>query len=165
METAIELPDVVEIHLSDYAKRRLRELAVFAGSFADYLENKLLDHVFNATTFTSPATLYFGLWTSALSDASTGSTAGEVSGGSYARVAVTANTTNFPAASGGAIANGTAITFPQATAGWGTVTYFGILSAASAGNLLGWADLTTSKTISTGDTAQFAIGDVAITLD
>lgn len=132
-----------------------------AGSFSDYLEDALLDHVLNATAFTSPTTLYVALYTAAPSDSGGGT---EVTGGSYARVSVTANTTNFPAASGGAAANGTAITFPTATADWGTVVAFGILDASSGGNLLLWADLTANKTVSNGDTASFAVGDLDVTL-
>ena len=137
-----------------------------AGSFSDFLELEVLDHVFGAAAYTAPVTIYVGLWTSALTDASTGATAGEVSGGSYARVAVTNNATNFPAASAGAKSNGTAVTFPTATASWGTVTYVGLLDSVTlgAGNLLAWADLTTSKTISSGDTASFAAGDIDFTL-
>lgn len=132
-----------------------------AGSFSDYLENKLLDHTLNATAFTSPTTLYVALYTVAPSDSGGGT---EVSGGSYARVSVTANTTNFPAASGGAVANGTVVTFPTATANWGTVVAFGILDASSGGNLLVWADLAANKAVDDGDTASFAVGDLDITL-
>ena len=135
------------------------------GSFSDYLELEILDHILGGADYARPATVYIGLWTSALSDASTGSSAGEVSGGAYARVSVTNNNTNWPAASSGAKANGTAITFTQATAGWGTVTHFAILDASTAGNILGWGALTASKTIENGDTASFAIGDLDVTLD
>jgi hypothetical protein len=135
------------------------------GSKSDYLENALLDHVLGGGDFTRPATVYVGLWTAALDDTSDGSTAGEVSGGSYARVALTNNATNWPAAAAGAKSNGVAITFPQATADWGTVTYFAILDAATAGNILYWGALTASKTIQNGDTASFAVGDLDITED
>ena len=135
------------------------------GSFSDDLEDKVLDHVFGGSDYSRLATVHVGLWTSALSDSDGGSAAGEVSGGSYARVAVTNNATNWPAASGGAKANGTVITFPTATGSWGTVTYFAILSAATAGDILGWAILTQSKAIGSGDTASFAVGDLDITLD
>ena len=42
---------------------------------------------------------------------------------------------------------------------------FGIFDAATAGNLLYWADLTVSKTVGSGDTAEFAVGDIDITED
>lgn len=132
------------------------------GSFSDFLELELLDHVFGNAAYTAPGTLHIALFTATPSDTGGGT---EVTGGSYARVAVTNNSTNFPAASGGAKSNGTAVTFPTATASWGTVVAFGIFDAGSGGNLLAWATLTTSKTISSGDTASFPIGDIDITLD
>jgi hypothetical protein len=132
------------------------------AGFADYLEDELLDHVFGAAAYSAPATLYVALFTAAPNDAGGGT---EVTGGSYDRADVTNNATNFPAASGGAKANGTAIAFPTATAAWGTVTHFGIFDANTSGNLLAWGPLSASKTIDDGDTAQFAIGDLDITLD
>ena len=137
------------------------------GSFSDYLEKELLDHILGNAAYSAPATVYIGLWTSTLTDASTGSTGTEVSGGSYARKSVTNNSTNWPAASGTTAtkSNGTAITFVTATASWGTVTHFAILDAATTGQILGWGQLTASKTIASGDTASFAIGDLDVTLD
>ena len=134
------------------------------GSFSNFLEDEVLDHVFGKAAYTAPTTLYVGLWTTTLSDASTGATSGEPTGGSYARKSVANNLTNWPASSGGAKANGTAITFVTATGPWGTVTHFAILDAATNGNILGWAQLTASKVIGNGDTASFAIGDLDITL-
>jgi len=133
-----------------------------AGSKSDFLENELLDHVLGNAAYAAPATVYVGLYTAAPTDAGGGT---EVTGGSYARVAVTNNATNWPAAAAGAKANGTAVTFPTATASWGTVVAFGIFDAATAGNLLYWADLTVSKTVGSGDTAEFAVGDIDITED
>lgn len=129
-------------------------------SWSDYMENKILDHVYGNTAFSAPATVYYALFTAAPSDAGGGT---EVSGGSYARKAVTNNTTNFPNASGGSKSNGTAITFVTATASWGVVTHFGIFDASTAGNLLNWAALTASKTIDNGDTAEFAVGAFTVT--
>ena len=133
-----------------------------AGSFSNFLENKLLDEIFGGVTYTFPASIYIGLATAVASD---GSTFTEISGNGYARVTVTRNQTNFPAASGGAVSNGTAITFPQATGSWGTAVAVGVFDQSTSGNLLAWADLTTSKTIASGDTASFAIGDLDVTLD
>ena len=133
-----------------------------AGSFSNFLELELLDHVFGAAAYTAPVTLYVALFTVAPSDSGGGT---EVAGGSYARAPVTNNATNFPAAAAGAKSNGTAITFVTATANWGTVVAFGIFDAASAGNLLAWADLTVNKPINNGDIGEFAVNDLDITLD
>lgn len=133
-----------------------------ASGKSNYLELKLLDHVLGNTAYTAPGTVYVALFTTTPSGSGGGT---EVSGGSYARVTVTNNTTNWPNASGGSPgvkSNGTAITFPTATADWGTVTGFAIFDAASSGNMLYWGDVTTSKHINNGDTAKFAIGDIVI---
>lgn len=127
------------------------------GALSDYLENKLLDHVLRNVAYTSPTTIYVALFTSAPSDAGGGT---EVSGGGYARQAVT-----FSAASGGATSNSADVTFPTATANWGTITHIGLFDASTGGNLLLWGALTTSKTISTGDVLKIPAGDLDITLD
>ena len=106
------------------------------SGLSDYFEDAVLAHLFGSVALTVPATYYIGLWTTTLSDSSTGSTAGEPSGGAYARVAVTNNTSNWDTVSGGATANTNLIAFPMATASWGTVTYVGICDASSAGNLI-----------------------------
>lgn len=127
------------------------------SAFSDYLEAALLNHVFRNTPMTSPTTVYLALYTAAPTDAGGGT---EVSGGAYARQAIT-----FGAPSGGAIQNSATVTFPTATANWGTVTHFGIFDAVSAGNLLDWDALTTSKAVDTDDTAEFAVGDITVSLD
>lgn len=133
-----------------------------AGSKSDYLENELLDHVLGGGDYSRPATVYIALFTAAPTDAGGGT---EVTGGSYARKAVTNNATNWPAASGGAKSNGTAIEFVTATADWGTVVAFAIFDAATDGNMLYWGDLTASKSVDSGDTARFAAGELDVTED
>lgn len=137
------------------------------GSFSDYLEKKLLDHVLGGVAYTPPATVYVGLATEAITDATTGTTVAEPTGGAYARVAVTNNATNWPAASGTTATkkNGTEIAFPEATAGWGTVTYFFIADAATGGNILMWGSLSASKTIDSGDLPRFNPDSLTVTLD
>lgn len=125
-----------------------------------YLAKKVLDHLWGKTTFTAPATTYFALFTVMPTPTGGGT---EVSGGSYARVAVTNNTTNWPNATGSGPAsksNGTAITFPTPSADWGTVVGVGELDASTAGNLLRAGQLTTQQVIHNGDAApSFAIGE------
>ena len=132
------------------------------AAFSDYLEAAILNHVFrNTAIFTPPANVYLALFTAAPS-ASGGGT--EVSGGSYARKAVsTTSQWNAPGA-GGLTDNINAQVFATPTASWGTVTHFGIFDAASAGNLLFHGALTASKVINSGDTVQFPAGDLDITL-
>ena len=88
------------------------------AEFSNYLENALINAVLRATTYTSPATVYVSLWTSDPTDAGSGT---EVSGGSYARTSVT-----FGAPSDGVTTNNADVTFPTATASWGTVGWIEI---------------------------------------
>lgn len=139
-----------------------REWIVYASGKSQDWITKVLNGVFShSASVTFPATLYFGLWRSALSASSTGSTAGEVTTtpgstgyAAYARVAVTANTTNFStSASGSSISNLTNITWGADASGTPTIISVGIFDASSAGNLLYWGDLT-SVTLAAGDTPQ-----------
>ena len=125
-------------------------------SFSDYLETKVLDHVFGGTAYTAPATLYVALFTAAPSDSGGGT---EVSGGAYARQTIAFTT------SGDTTSNTAAVEFPTATANYGLVTHVGIYDASTAGNLMAWAALTSSKTIETGDVFRIPAGDLDITLN
>lgn len=132
------------------------------GSFSDYLELKILDHVFGASSYSAPATMYFALSTA--DPGETGSTIAEPSGNNYARASFTNNKTNWGDAAAGAITNDVAVTFNTASGSWGTITHFAVFDASTSGNMLIYGTLTTSKSITTGDTPKFNIGDVDITL-
>jgi len=133
------------------------------GSFSDFLEVELLDHVFMKGAYTPPTNIHVALCTADPTDAGTGSTITEPSGGSYGRVSTAG--ADWDAAAAGATANATAIEFTQATGNWGTITHFALVDAASAGNMLGHGALSTPKAIDSGDTAKFAIGELDVTLD
>jgi hypothetical protein len=127
------------------------------AELSDYLENKLLDHVLRNVSYTSPTTVYVGLFTADPTDAGTGT---EVSGGSYARQIVSVTT-----ATGGIVTSSADITFPQATASWGTISHIGLLDALSSGNLLMHTALTTSRAIETGDVLKISTGSLTASLD
>lgn len=142
------------------------------SQMSDYLENKLVDHIFRNRAYTVPAAIYVALFTAAPSDSGGGT---EVSGGSYVRVLVgpsdsawrsTQGTTTAVASSGtgGVTDNGSAIVFPAPTANWGTITHFGIFDASTAGNLLIWGTVTPNKTVNNGDAApQYNANSLIIT--
>jgi len=124
---------------------------------SDFLELKILEHTLGITSYTAPTTTYLALFTSDPTDAGTGT---EVSGGSYARQSISWNT---PAR--GATPNSADVTFPQATANYGTVTHIGIYDASSAGNLLYHGALSASKSVETNDTFIVEAGDLSVSLD
>lgn len=120
--------------------------------------NEILDYLFGSG---SPATLYIGLYTSAPNPDGTGGT--EVTGGSYARKAVTNNATEWPAASGAVKSNANPITFVTASANWGTVEAVGVFEASSGGTPDYFGDLDTARTINNGDSFSFATDQFVIT--
>lgn len=136
-------------------------------SFTNYLEEKLLKHVLTNTAYTAPATVYVGLFTAAPGETGGGT---EVSGGAYARQSAAFTVT---AGNPTEAVTSAALEFPAASASWGTVTYAGVFDAASAGNLLCFAELTDPatfttalpKTITTGDVLRINAGNLKVRLD
>ena len=123
---------------------------------SNFLENALINATLRNTTYTSVATVYVSLWTSDPTDAGSGT---EVSGGSYARTSVT-----FASPSNGVTTNNADVTFPTATASWGTVGWIGINDAATSGNLLYHTALDTAKAIDSGDIFKIASSNLSVTL-
>ena len=126
------------------------------AEMSNFLEDALINATLRNTTYTSVATVYVSLWTSDPTDAGSGT---EVSGGSYARTAVT-----FGAPSNGVTTNSADVTFPTATGTWGTVGWIGINDALSSGNLLYHTALDASKSISSGDIFKITTGNLSVTL-
>lgn len=133
------------------------------ATFSDFLEDELLDHVFGGSAYSAPANLFFALSTADPLDDASG--LAEPGVGGYARVSVTNNLTEFPAASGGTKSNANDIVFPTATASFGTISHMAIFDALVGGNMLAHAPLAVAKLIGIGDTFRFPAGDVDISLD
>ncbi|MDR3541070.1 MAG: hypothetical protein P4L69_08940 [Desulfosporosinus sp.] len=133
--------------------------------FTYYVDNGLIGLLFNNTAFSALATVYLAVSTTTPSQ-----TKGSVPywnftepvGNGYARVAVTANATDFPTPTVGSTNNAVSVAFPQATGPQGTVTYFGWFDAATNGNLIGYGALNTSQTIVSGNVLTFAIGQLTM---
>lgn len=130
------------------------------ANMSNYLESAIGDHILRASTFSKPSAVYVALFTVSPGDGNSGT---EVSGGSYARVAVSQLNLQWNV-SNGVYTNNNDITFPAATADWGTVTDFGIYDAITGGNLMIWGTLSSSKSINSGDPApKFSAGTLSIT--
>jgi hypothetical protein len=127
-------------------------------SFSNFLETEILDHVFAGAAYTAPTTLYLALFTAAPGETG-GGTEVTTSGTAYARETVAFTTT------GNTTSNTASVEYSTATATFGTVTHVGVFDAATAGNLMAYAALSSSKTIDTGDVFRVPTGDLDITLD
>lgn len=144
------------------------------AAMTDYLENKIIDQIFRGQAYTFPGTLYVALFTANPTDSAAGT---EVTGGSYARVAVVGSLANWAgtqaaastvasSGTGGTTSNNGTITFPAPTANWGVITGIAICDALTAGNELFFGALTTSKTVNNGDAApSFAAAALSLQID
>ena len=129
------------------------------GSITNYLEDELLDHVFNAA-WTAPTTIYLALATADPTDAATGASMNEVANsGAYARTAITVG-----AASSRRVTQDADVTFAEATGSWGTVTHWAITNSAThgAGDVLAHGAFTASKAVVSGNTAKVASGEIYV---
>lgn len=126
-------------------------------SFSDTFETHVLNYVFTATSVTRPTAWYLALFTSNPADDASG-TEVSTSGTAYARQSAAFTV------SGDTASNSAAIEFPTATASFGTVSHVAVFDAASSGNLIAYAALTSSKAIDTGDVFRVPAGDLDITL-
>jgi hypothetical protein len=107
---------------------------------------------------TRPTAWYVALYTAAPDDTGGGT---EVSGSGYSRQSVTFGAASSP---GGTTSNTGAVTFTASGGSWGTVSHIGIFDNVSGGNLLWHGSMTASKTVADGDTLEFSIGNIDLTL-
>lgn len=154
------------------------------AAMSDFLENKIIDFLFrgqalgvtgaSAAAGTGPTSVFVALYTANPTDATAGT---EVTGGAYARVSITSSLANWAgtqaaastvASSGatGTTSNNASITFPAPTANWGVITGFALMDALTAGNMLFFGALTTSKTVNNGDAAPtFSAAALSLQID
>ena len=126
------------------------------SAMSNYLENAVLNYVLRDTADWAPTAVYLSLHTADPAEDGSGA---EVSGGSYARQAITFNAAH---ATNGTIDNSSDEEFTNMPAC--TVTHIGIWDHATAGNLLFYGAVSASKTVTSGDTISLAAGSLDITL-
>jgi hypothetical protein len=129
---------------------------------SDYLEQQIFNHIFRNDTFSKPGNVFIGLTKDVPLDDGTYT---EIDGTAYAR---------YAGASGDAIwgvhsdtaSNSVEFSFPTAGSNWGVVSGVVITDAQapSGGNVLLHGELTSPKTVETGDVFRFGVGDLDITI-
>lgn len=123
--------------------------------FSSYADNKLIDHLLGANTYTKPASKYVALY---VGDPAGSGTEISTSGSAYARQSAAFTIT------GGVATNTAALEWSAATSSWGTVNYIAIYDASTGGNMLVSSALTTAKTIAVGDVLRIPISNLSVTL-
>lgn len=121
-------------------------------------ENRILNHICRGTTFTPTLPLRLALYTTVPTETGGGT---EVSGGSYARQ----NITFGSASTNGSISNTSAITFPVATANWGTVRGAAILDSAASPIMIWYGSASSAKVVETNDQYVVPVGALVISAD
>lgn len=134
-------------------------VSVSAGYVSTYLSNTWLDFMFRNQAFTQPS-VNVTLTTATVSDTSTCSTITEPSGNNFARV----DFADWTASSGGALSNGSAITFPTPSGSWGTIVATATCDAGSGGNLLVYDNGVTDQAVGADDTVRFLTGSFDVSL-
>lgn len=122
-------------------------------SISNFLENRLLDLVFNGTAYAGQSTAYIKLHVG---------DPGE-DGSANAAVETTRKAVSFGSATGGTISNDALVEWTS-VAGTEDYTHFTLWDAAAAGNCL-WVGTITANPVTTGDTFRIAVGDLDLTLD
>lgn len=129
------------------------------SEIATYFENAIIN-LMRSTAFTEVAA-YVALFTTTATTAEleAGTLTNEVTDGAYAR-----QLAGLGAPTDGAASNSGDITFPQATADWGTIQFAALMDAVSAGNVLMYSELDQNKTVNNGDTFKINAGDLDVTI-
>jgi len=126
------------------------------SAITNYLANKLRDHTMMNTAYTSPATLYLGLFISPTTSAGGGT---EVSGGSYARQVIT-----FSDYGNDGYAEQDIDVVYTGMPGC-TVTHVGVFDALSGVNMLLHGALPTQRSVTAGTTLTLPDSTVRFLLD
>lgn len=117
------------------------------------IADDILDAFTNTAAWTSPTAFYVKLHIGDPGSAGTSNTAAES----------TRKSVTFGASSGGAISNSVAVTWTSVAA-TETYSHVSFWDHVTAGVFLGSDDLASTKAVTAGDNAEFAIGDLDITL-
>lgn len=139
-----------------------------ANNASRYTQNNRLNMLRGTAYPAVPANFYVALLTTMPTD-NNGTGLVEVSGGSYARVAVSpvVGSWGAPSTSGSLqqTSNTAAVTFTAASAAWGTVVGVAIYDALTVGNLIYFAPLAANQVVNSGNTFSFLAGALVIQED
>lgn len=127
---------------------------------SNYQRQRIFNSMFGGVPYVNDAQFYFALLTAAPGPGDTGATIVEADYGGYARVSVTCNQTNWPAAdSNGQGANGAVIDWPSCASGSSMITHIAVLDGiGSSANLIAFTQLDSPKMIIPGVPASFDVG-------
>jgi len=121
-----------------------------------YADNTALNLFLRNTPFAPPTQTYLGLFSVTPTPAGGGT---EIAGNGYVRVAIT-----FLPPTNGQCASMADVIFPvNIISDWGNVVAFGVFDAISGGNLLYFANLSSTRYVAVNDQIKFPAGQIIAT--
>ena len=119
------------------------------------LANKLANATVRNVSYSSPATVYVALYSTAPTAATSGT---ELSGSGYTRESVT-----FDTPTAGTVASNVAVSFGAATADWLPAVAIAVTDASTSGNIM-WFKSIATQVVKNGNTLELDSGDITITI-
>lgn len=136
-------------------------------SLHNNIETQILDHLFGNQAYAPPGTFYLAV--SLADPTDDGSGLSEPGDASYARIPITNNATEFPAATSpggvGSKTNGNDQSYSAAATGFGLLTHWALMDAVSGGNVFVYGVLNPNVTINASDVLTIKAGAMLITCD
>jgi len=123
---------------------------------SDYLSAAILNHCYRNTAITPPTTIYLALFTD---DPGRDGSGTEVTGGSYVRMAIA-----FDAPANDTLLSSAAVTFPVATAIWGSISHVALYDAVSGGNLYSLSVLPSVVSIVVDQQLEFDTSTISVNI-
>ena len=120
---------------------------------SDDLANKIANATLRNQSYTSPATVYAALYSTAPTVSTSGT---EITGNGYSRQSVT-----FSAPSAGVATSNVAVNWSCTGNNWPTVVAFAVTDASTSGNIMYFKSVS-SRNIAVGDTLTLDSGDLTI---
>lgn len=130
------------------------------SKLSDYLENRLVDHLFRSTALAKPSGIHLALGTAATDSSFT-----ELSGGNYSRISLGLGNLDWtPDGLGGVYPIGEHNS-AVATGNWGDITKWALFDAASGGNMLFYGDIAHGCRVYTGEKFTLPSGGLTVGFD
>lgn len=129
------------------------------SAFSNYLEDQITGWI-AGTSMTAPTATFVQLYNGNPTDTGSSGTA------LYDRVTIASGAGSWTRGTGGAgtITNASAIIITSSATATASATYFAVFDASATGNLLFYGELTTAKTIASGDEVRFNASALTLTV-
>jgi len=129
------------------------------SAFSNYLEDQITGWI-AGTSMTAPTATFVQLYNGDPLDTGLGGTA------LYSRITIASGTGSWTrgTAGNGTITNASAFTITSSATATASATHVAVFDASTAGNLLFFGQLTTAKTVASGDEVKFNASALTLTV-